>query len=48
MSRAYLKNAEGNFSERLGILLLKIAETCDVSNARLLEVGELRLMKCRR
>ena len=40
LSRAYLKCVEGNFDEILRILSLKIAETCDVPNARLLEIRE--------
>ena len=40
LSRAYLKSVEGNFSERLRILSLKIAETCDVPDARFLEIRE--------
>ena len=37
LSRAYLKSVEGNF---IRILSLKIAETCDVPEARLLEIRE--------
>ena len=40
LSPAYLKIVEGNFSERLRILSLRIAETCDVPYSRLLEIGE--------
>ena len=40
LSRAYLKSVEGNCSERLRILSLKITEMCDVPDARLLEIRE--------